>query len=103
MSRARTVRLVAKKETIDLLRDRRTIITALIVPLISFPILFGVLGYFSNPTSNPSPILLSNMDNGSNATSLQNMLLRTPGISLTLAEGDNLTQAIQQGQYDAAV
>ena len=105
VSRARTIRLVAMKETLDLLRDRRTIITALLVPLISFPILFGVLGYFSNPISNPSPILLANMDeNGSVGTNLQNTLLRTSGISVTLAQpGDNLTLAVQQSRYDVAV
>jgi sodium transport system permease protein len=92
------------KEALDLLRDRRTIITALLLPLISFPILFGVLGYFSNPTSNPSPVLLANMDDGSVGTNIQNTLLRTSGISITLAQpGVNLTQAVQQSRYDVAV
>lgn len=103
MPQARTVRLVARKETLDLLRDRRTIITALVVPLVSFPVLFGVLGYFSSPTSNPSPVLLANMDTGTLAMDLQEALLQAPGLSITFAHGQNLSQVVQQGHYDAAI
>ena len=47
-SRAKTIRLIARKELLDLLRDRRTIITALLVPLVSFPLLFSVIAIANN-------------------------------------------------------
>jgi hypothetical protein len=61
-SRAKTIRLIARKELTDLLRDRRTIITALVVPLVSFPLLFSVIGFFASPVSNPSQIAVQNLD-----------------------------------------
>jgi sodium transport system permease protein len=91
---------VAKKEIIDMLRDRRTIITALIVPLLSFPLMFGAIGYFSNPTSNPSPVLLVNQDGGNVSLSIQHALSTTPGITFTEAASTNITAAIQGGTYD---
>lgn len=100
MSRARTIRLVARKEAIDMLRDRRTIITALVVPLLSFPVLFGVVGYFGNPTSNPSPVLLVNLDSGNASSSIQRALLSALGITLTEAGSSNITADIQGGSYD---
>jgi ABC-type Na+ efflux pump permease subunit len=92
--------LVARKETIDMLRDRRTIITALVVPLLSFPALFGVIGYFSNPTSNPSPVLLVSADSGNVSTSIQRALLSAPGIMLSQAGSTNITSDVQSGRYD---
>ncbi|MDV3294163.1 MAG: ABC transporter permease [Nitrososphaerales archaeon] len=100
MSRIRTIRLVAKKETVDMLRDRRTIITALVVPLLSFPILFGVIGYFGNPTSNPSPVLLVNADGGDVASAVQVALASTPGLTMSTAQSGNITSAVQSGTYD---
>jgi ABC-type Na+ efflux pump permease subunit len=103
VSRARVIGLVVKKEVLDMVRDRRTIITALVIPLVSFPILFGVVGYFANPTSNPSPVLVVNNDNGSYSSVLTGALLRTPGLSLTSSGVSNLTEAVQTGKYDAAL
>jgi len=103
MSKARVIYLVVKKETTDLLRDRRTIITALAIPLLIFPLLFGVIGYFANPTSNPSPVLLVNHDGGSLSTNLTNILLQTPGITLTKTSTANLTDVIESGKYDVAI
>jgi sodium transport system permease protein len=100
VSRVRTIRLVVKKEIIDIMRDRRTIITALVVPLLSFPILFGAVGYFANPTSNPSPILLLNQDGGNVSSSIQRAMSSTPGIVLSEAPSANVTAALQGGGYD---
>ncbi len=35
---------LARKEFLDIVRDRRTLITNLLVPLLLFPILFNVMG-----------------------------------------------------------
>ncbi len=102
-SRARAIRLVAQKELLDLIRDRRTIITALVVPLVSFPVLFGVVGFFANPVSNPSPVAMLNMDSGHFSENLTAALSTTQGIHLTLLSAGNLTGGVQNGDYDVAV
>jgi ABC-type Na+ efflux pump permease subunit len=103
-SRGRVVWLVARKEMIDLARDRRTLLTALVVPLIAFPLLFGVEGYFANPTSNPSPVVVVDLDQGGNYTSaLTRSLLATNGLSVSVQDGVNLTSLVQSGKYDVGV
>ena len=37
---------VFKKEIIDLLRDRRTLLSMVVLPVIVFPLVFGVMGRF---------------------------------------------------------
>src|SRR5437870_8552188 len=102
-SRARAIELVARKELLDLIRDRRTIITALLIPLVSFPILFGVIGFFANPVSNPSPVAVLNVDSGPVSASLAAALSATQGIHLIMLSGGNLTGSIQKGDYDVAL
>jgi sodium transport system permease protein len=108
-SRVKTVRLIAQKELVDLLRDRRTIVTALIIPLVSFPILFGVVGFFANPVSNPSQVAVLSFDNGASGTLSSNLtgsLLATPGINVKLLSPDaagNLTGSVQKGDYDVGL
>jgi len=101
--RARTIKLVAKKELIDILRDRRTIITALVVPLLSFPLMFGAVGFFANPTSNPSPVLIVNSDGGNVSSSLQQALTSTPGLVVSEASSANVTGEVQGGTYDVVL
>ncbi len=105
-SRLRTVGLVARKELTDLTRDRRTIVTALVVPLVSFPIIFGVIGYFASPASNPSPVALVDLDGGGSGSLSGNLtasLAASPGIHLkVLASGEvgTLQSSVQGGEYD---
>src|ERR1700730_5108869 len=102
-SPAKTIRLIARKELLDLIRDRRTIITALLVPLVSFPILFGVIGFFANPVSNPSPVAMLNMDSGQVSANLTAALSATQGIHLIMLSGGNITGSVQKGDYDVAL
>jgi sodium transport system permease protein len=103
VSRVSTVRFVVRKELLDMLRDRRTIITALVVPLLSFPLMFGAIGYFGNPTSNPSPVLILNQDGGSVSSSLQHALSSTPGLVVTATASANVTSDVQAGTYDVVL
>jgi ABC-type Na+ efflux pump permease subunit len=103
-SRAKIVSLVAKKEFLDLARDRRTLIMALVVPLVAFPLLFGVEGYFANPTSNPSPVIVVNLDqNGNYSSTLTQSFVSTTGLSVTTQNSANLTSLVQSGKYDVGV
>jgi ABC-type Na+ efflux pump permease subunit len=103
-SRARVIGLVARKEFVDLARDRRTLITALVVPLLAFPLLFGVEGYFANPTSNPSPVVVVDLDQNGNYTSaLVRSLLSTTGLTVSVQNAANLTSSVQSGKYDIGV
>jgi ABC-type Na+ efflux pump permease subunit len=98
------IAIVAKKEFRDLVRDRRTLITALVVPLVAFPLLFGVEGFFANPTSNPSPVVIVNMDQGGNYSStLTQALLHTNGLTVTVQNSANLTSLVQSGKYDEGI
>ncbi len=104
-SRGRVMRLIVRKEALEMLRDRRTILTTLVIPLLAFPLLFGVVGYLENPTANPSPVLLINLDfvNGSYTSTLTNDLLHANGLSITLSSTANATAAVQTGKYDVAL
>lgn len=104
-SRARTIGLIARKELLDLLRDRRTIITALVIPLVSFPLLFGIIGYFASPVSNPSQIAVQNLDgDGSLAANLTSSILSTPGVhGVLLPNSANLTSDIAKETHDVGV
>jgi ABC-type Na+ efflux pump permease subunit len=103
VSRTRVVRLIVSKELLDMVRDRRTIITALVLPLLAFPLLFGVTGYLSNPTANPSPVYIVNLDMGNYSTALTNDLQNTSGLSITVVSSGNVTGEVQGGSYDVGL
>jgi ABC-type Na+ efflux pump permease subunit len=103
VSRARAVRLIVSKELLEMVRDRRTMVTALVLPLLAFPLLFGVMGYLSNPTANPSPVYIVNLDTGSYSSTLTNNLQRTTGLSITVVSSGNVTAAVQSGRYDVGL
>ena len=42
---------VLRKELLDIIRDRRSLITALVVPIILYPMMFGLMGSFVNTMS----------------------------------------------------
>jgi sodium transport system permease protein len=50
--RLQTIKLIYLKETLDLLRDRRTIISMLVFPLLMMPMIFLGLNYFLSRTIN---------------------------------------------------
>jgi sodium transport system permease protein len=104
-SRVRAVRLIARKEFLDLLRDRRTIITALVIPLVSFPLLFSVIGYFASPVSNPSQIAVQNLDGtGGLAANLTSTVLSSPVVhAVLLPSSANLTSDIAKSAHDVGI
>jgi sodium transport system permease protein len=48
---SRVIWLVFKKELKDIFRDRKTLIAAIVIPLILFPIIFGVMGKSMDKTT----------------------------------------------------
>lgn len=104
VSRARAIRLIVSKELLDMVRDRRTMLTALVLPLLAFPLLFGVMGYLSNPTANPSPVFVVDLDGGGTySTMLTNDLQETSGLSLSVVTSGNATAQVQGGSYDVGM
>ena len=88
----------------------------------SFPLLFGVIGYFASPVSNPSQVALVNLDDsggGSLASNLTAYVVEAPGVHVSLlltppglvpsnssqvnAAVGNLTSGVQHGTYDVGV
>ena len=104
-SRIKAVRLIARKELLDLLRDRRTIITALVIPLVSFPLLFSVVGYFASPVSNPSQIAVQNLDGtGGLAANLTSAILSSAVVhAVLLPSPANLTSDIAKSTHDVGI
>jgi sodium transport system permease protein len=104
-SRIKAVRLIARKEFLDLLRDRRTIITALVIPLVSFPLLFSVIGYFASPVSNPSQIAVQNLDGaGGLAANLTSAVLSSPVVhAVLLPSSANLTADVAKSTHDVGI
>ncbi|MDV3426827.1 MAG: ABC transporter permease [Bacillota bacterium] len=46
------VYIVMKKELTDLFRDKKTFLMAILIPLVMFPLLFGIMGRVINKTEN---------------------------------------------------
>jgi sodium transport system permease protein len=100
--RAKAVATMYRKEMLDTLRDRRTLISMIVLPLVAIPLLYGVIGKFMSSSmkkagEQSSVIALSGGD-------------RFPGLAGALAAGGfkivsraNARDAVTKGDIAAAV
>lgn len=58
LSTWQATRIVFWKELIDVLRDRRSVITALVLPLVSYPLLFGILSQVNRGDDEARELIL---------------------------------------------
>ncbi|HPK86625.1 MAG TPA: ABC transporter permease subunit [Atribacterota bacterium] len=83
-------RLIYLKEIQGAIRDRRTLISMIVIPLIFYPLLFLVIGYFSvlgqkNSEAQPSAI---NIIGEANATQLVTLLKQDKDIEIISSESE---------------
>lgn len=96
--------LMLGKEVKNAFRNRSLMLFILIVPLLIFPILILVPPILANPTLNPSPVLIVNLDNGAQGANLTRQISQTQGLTVTVGNANSSAQAsIQSGLYDAAL
>jgi len=84
------IRLIYLKEIQGAIRDRRTLISMIVIPLIFYPLLFLVIGYFSvlgqkNSEAQPSAI---NIIGEANATQLVTLLKQDKDIEIISSESE---------------
>lgn len=84
------IRLIYLKEIQGAIRDRRTLISMIVIPLIFYPLLFLVIGYFSvlgqkNSEAQPSAISIIGAEN---ATQLVTLLKQDKDIEIISSESE---------------
>jgi len=91
------VTFILKKELTDIVRDRRTVIISVIVPLLLFPMVFFTMRGMAGPGDTADSFKLSTHVEGH----VREILLNDPKISLI--EADNAKQDIREGSIDAVL
>lgn len=102
----KTIIIIFKKELIDTLRDRRTLITMVLIPLLLFPILIGISSRVmrSQIKQAQEKSLKIGLLTGGNAAEFKQMLLSNK--SVQVIEGltvDSARTLIQQDSLDAFI
>src|SRR6266852_7831067 len=96
--------LMLGKEVKNAFRNRSLMLFILLIPLIILPILILVPPILANPTLNPSPVLVVNLDNGAQGANLTRQISQTQGLVVTVGNATSSAQAsVQSGLYDAAL
>lgn len=98
--------LVFFKEVKELLRDRKTLFFMVALPILVFPLIFGVVAYFSTKAVQQaeSKVLEYVLVGGENAPMLSEALANSDDFSLVkLPEGSDVTQWIKEGRADFAL
>ncbi len=92
----KNIDLVYKKEILGALRDRRTLISMIVIPLIFYPLLFLGIGYFSVIGQRNSEILTSiiSIIGSDNSPELIEALEKDKNITLIRTENDSISQDI---------
>ena len=90
--------IVLRKEILDIVRDRRSLITALLVPILLYPMMFGLMGSFVNNMNREAETNTTVMVEG--PAGMEEYLMQTvfggiPGI-VTLSF-DDAAEALENG------
>lgn len=96
-----TILTVFKKEIKDLFRDKKTIIVSLLIPLLLFPIIFGVIGksMSSSKDTVQNNLKIALVDNGSSA--LGNFIKNQKDIKIK--ESKDIKGDIKDGKVYVAI
>jgi len=96
------VLIIAWKEIIDAIRDRRTIITTIVLPLVLMPVVMVLPFYFMSPVRNPPKVGVKVLDH--KAKFLSEPIIRFKLLRTTLlAETDDPEQLVANNTLDLAV
>jgi len=89
---------IAGKELKDALRDRRTIIAMILIPIIVLPVLMFLPAFLASPQRNPVRIAVIQSDSTSDEflARLASDQIRV----VTIGRAENMTKLIQNGDYE---
>jgi sodium transport system permease protein len=89
---------IAAKELKDALRDRRTIIAMILIPIIVLPVLMFLPAFLASPQRNPVRIAVIQSDSTSDEflAGLASDQIRV----VTIGRAENMTKLIQNGDYE---
>jgi len=98
--------IIFKKEIKDLLREKRTLITSIVIPLLLFPIIFSVMGEFMSrqiKKEQEKALIVGINDNG-NAAALLKLFENRKDIKITkYTDATQFDTLIQSGKLDGAM
>ena len=95
----RHVSAILRKELVDAVRDRRTLISMVIFPVILMPILMFLPMYMGSPQANPAQVAVIQMDRSSDT--FVEMLTNRSELTVTfLTPTQNLTKMVEDGAYE---
>jgi ABC-type Na+ efflux pump permease subunit len=89
---------IAGKELKDALRDRRTILAMIVIPIIVLPVLMFLPAFLASPQRNPVRIAVIQSDNTSDEF-LADLASRQINI-VKIGRTENMTRLIQNGDYE---
>jgi ABC-type Na+ efflux pump permease subunit len=96
--------IVIWRELLDALRDRRTIIAAVVLPMILIPLTLNLPIFFISPKQNPPNIAIAQLDPSPLAGSLFDAMNSTDSLKITRISGsENLTDLVSSNAYDLVV
>jgi ABC-type Na+ efflux pump permease subunit len=92
------IRAIAAKELKDALRDRRTILAMIVIPIIVLPVLMFLPAFLASPERNPVRIAVIQSDNTSDdfLASLASNQIHI----IRIGRDENITKLIQNGDYE---
>ena len=100
-SRSRLATIVWR-EVLDALKDRRTMITVVILPMLLVPVSINLPMFFMSPRRNPPNIGVLQLDAG--AGGFTSLMKSVEELRVTiLEEGQNLTGLVENNVYDVVV
>jgi len=92
---------VAGKELKDALRDRRTILAMIVIPIIVLPVLMFMPAFLASPERNPVRIAVIQSDNTSDDFLAD---LASDQIHIVrIGRAENMTKLIQNGDYELGI
>ncbi len=96
-------KIILNRELLDTIRDRRTILVMIVMPLILMPIVMLLPGYLMRQQMEGAVVQVQNVGvvNGEEAPTLVNALKFSP--NLKVIDIQEPTQAVQDGQVEAAL
>jgi len=95
---ARRIGVIAAKELKDALRDRRTILAMILIPIIVLPILMFLPVFLASPERNPVRVAVIQSDNTSD--DFLATLSSTQVHIVRIEREENITRLIQNGDYE---
>lgn len=95
------IRAIAAKELKDALRDRRTILAMIVIPIIVLPVLMSLPAFLASPERNPVRIAVIQSDRTSDdfLASLPSNQVRM----VRIGREENIAKLIQNGDYELGI